>query len=514
MDTGNSAARQPSSRWVGVGVLGLAALVAVLGGRGYAGGANDGSRLATVECLADHGTLAVDQSIFVKVPAEEKQTGPSPYAPTAGSLREGTCDKLLIHGHYYSDKSPVPALVMAGTYRALQWCTGLTARERADRFCYTMTVLFSGLAYVVAVWCIYALARTLGLPPWPGLALTASFALATVALPYTRHVNNHILLLAVTAALALSVARLAEDVSCGRSCRRRLLWLGTLAGLGYTIDLGVGPIVLACTLLQVTWRCQRLGAGVGVGLAALPWLTLHHAMNYAVGGTLKPVGAVPEYLHWSGTMFNAANMTGTWKHESGWAFLNYALPMMVGPRGFLNHCIPLFLAVPGIALLWKRPEGMRPELLFAVGCTLGTWLLYAAYSNNYAGICCSVRWFVPLLAPGYFVLALLLRRHPEILGDFLILRGWGLGLGVLIWGRGPWQEPHGPYAWALQGGALVHWGLYRGLRWRRSPSSFSLYAASGFDRRSTSRIAAAAREHAPGAATRSRSSARSAHTAS
>ena len=37
----------------------------------------------------------------------------------------------------------------------------------------------------------------------------------------------------------------------------RLLLLGTLAGLGYNLDLGIGPVLLACGLLLVVYRCRR-----------------------------------------------------------------------------------------------------------------------------------------------------------------------------------------------------------------------------------------------------------------
>ena len=53
------------------------------------------------------------------------------------------------------------------------------------------------------------------------LALTASFALATVALPYTSHVSNHILLLAVTAWMTVEVQALGEESRRGRCGWRR-----------------------------------------------------------------------------------------------------------------------------------------------------------------------------------------------------------------------------------------------------------------------------------------------------
>ena len=138
-------------------VLIAAATVAIVSARSYAGGWNDGSRLATVESLVDHRTLAIDRSIFVQVPSRGESTAPPPYPPDEPDLlAEGTRDKLLINGRFYSDKSPVPAFLMAGVYQGLQWTTGLRARERPDRFCYWMTLGSSGLAYVIAVWSIFS----------------------------------------------------------------------------------------------------------------------------------------------------------------------------------------------------------------------------------------------------------------------------------------------------------------------------------------------------------------------
>ena len=59
----------------------------------------------------------------------------------------------------------------------------------------------------------------------------------------------------------------------------------------------------------------------------------------------------------------------------------------------------------------RRPE--RPALLALACFGVGTWLLYAALSNNHAGLCLSIRWFVPLLAPGWAALAILARDRPS-----------------------------------------------------------------------------------------------------
>ncbi len=450
-------------------VLAAATVVAAVSARGYAGGWNDGSRLATVECLIDHNTLAIDDSVFVRPPPPPARSGPKALLPYPASephlLLYGTRDKLLIGGHYYSDKSPVPALLMAGLYAPWKAATGWTARERPDRFCWWMTFASAGLAYVAAVGCVHALGRPLRLTVGLQLLLTGSFGLATVALPYARHVNNHILLLAVASALMVGLARLAEARAAGRMPWGWMVALGSLAGLGYTIDLGAGPPLAACTLALVAYRCRRTGPVACFVAAALPWLALHHAVNYAVGGTFKPANAVPAYFRWPDSPFNAQNMTGLWNHDGVGHFLTYAAALLAGKRGFLGHNLALWLALPAAILLLRRRVAELPEVLLAAGWCGGTWLVYAVTSTNYAGQCCSVRWFVPFLAAGYFVLTVFLRAEPRFRGDFAVLSAWGAILAALMWVKGPWMQHLVPFFWPVQGAALASWAAWR---WRRS----------------------------------------------
>ena len=449
-------------------VLVGAIIVAIVSAKSYAGSWNDGSRLATVESLVDHRTLAIDRSIFVQVPPVKDPGAPGPYPTDDPALfPHGTRDKLLINGRFYSDKSPVPAFLMAGLYQGIQWTTGLKASDRPDRFCYWVTLGSSGLAYVIAVWCIFQLGVPLRLPLPLRMALTASFGLATVALTYSRHVNNHILLLAVAAALLLNLAWLAEEARMRRIPWLRLIGLGTLTGLGYTIDLGTGPVLLACTLGVVAYRCRSFRLLAVFVLAALPWLALHHAGNYAVGGTFRPANAVPQYLQWPGSPFTPQSMTGTWNHRSFGHFLTYAAALLVGKRGFLGHNLPMFLAVPGIIALlrWRTPE--LPEIFYAACWSGGTWLAYALFSTNYSGVSASIRWFVPLLAPGYYVLAVFLREYPAYRWDFLFLSGWGAVVAGLMWWKGPWMKRMVPLYWPLVAAALLSWALCRALRGRR-----------------------------------------------
>ncbi|HWB60469.1 MAG TPA: hypothetical protein VG733_13315, partial [Chthoniobacteraceae bacterium] len=131
--------------------------IALISARPYAGAWNDGSRLATVESLADYGTWSIDESVFVRTPNILTRHGDQAYPADDPLLqKEGTLDKLFIRDHYYSDKSPLPSLIMAGVYRALETAAHLSASNNPPTFCYVMALIFSGGAYMVSVFCMDA----------------------------------------------------------------------------------------------------------------------------------------------------------------------------------------------------------------------------------------------------------------------------------------------------------------------------------------------------------------------
>jgi hypothetical protein len=465
-------------RWFVPWLLGCAGLVlAAASALPYAGGWNDGSRLAAVESLADRHTLAIDDSVFCQPSAATIARGCPPYLPGATNLLLfGTRDKLLISGHFYSDKPAVISLLMAGTYRAARRLGLPGAAERPDLFCGALTAGTSGLAFVLALLALHWLGRLLELPSRTHFAWLASFGLATFALTYTRHVNNHILLLAVLAGLCLESVRLAREVEGGGATWGRLAGLGTLAGLGYNLDLGGGPLLLAAVFGLVAYRCRSKRAAAIFLLAALPWVAGCHALNYAIGGVWKPMNMVPEYSAWPGCPFTPQNMTGYSRHGP-LKLAVYALALLFGKPGLFTHNLPLLLTLPALGWLLRgtrkaqsvAPAALaahRPELVCILGWCAATWLLYAALSNNYGGACCSVRWFVPFLAPAYYLLALYLREHPARRLEFAALSLWGGVLAGLMWRQGPWAEHMVPGLWPLVGAGLASWLAcwYRGRR--------------------------------------------------
>lgn len=444
-------------------VAAVAALVAILSARPCAGSWNDGSRLASVESLVERGTLVIDDSIYLDVPSAHDPDAPSPYDPAVPALQCGTGDRILVNGHYYSHKSPVPSVLMAGLYAGLRQC-GLTAREHPGWFAWSMCVGASGAAYVFAVVGVFLLGGALGLSARPRLALAAALAFATTALNYSRQVNDHILLLALVVWLLLGMTRLVRQ----RPSALLLVGLGSLAGLAYAVEMGAGPLLLLCAFGFVALHCRGLRPVAVFCLAALPWVGLHHALNYGIGGTLVPAASVPEFFRWPGSHFDETNMTGTWKHDGPTAFVVYACELLVGRRGFLGHNFPVLLAFPAVVLAVRRRVPELPLVAFAVCWSVGTWLLYAAGSNNHAGVCCSVRWLVPLLGPAFYLVALLLREREAYLADFAWLALCGLPLSLFSWWNGPWTTLMPPGMRALQIAALAGWALIRWHAWRRA----------------------------------------------
>jgi hypothetical protein len=415
----------------------LVGWIALFGERPYVSSWNDASRMATVESLVDYHTLAIDDSIFT----------------------EKTYDKVKIAGHFYSEKSPVPALWQALVYLVLQLLIGLHAQGDPGRFCYLIGVASSGLAYALSVAGIQHMGRCLKLAPAHTLLLTGSFALATLAPVYVRNVNSHILLLAV--ACWLMVLMMPAANSPTPYPWPRAVGLGLLAGLGYTIDLGVGPVLLMGSGLYLCWKAGSFRTVVIFALAALPLVLLHQALNYAMGGTFRPVAAVPEFHAWEGSKFSPDGLTGNWVHPQLHNCIQYAILLLFGEHGFVTYQPVLWLALFAFGiLLWRRvPE--LPLLCLAGFWCVGSWLIYTVGSNNYAGECCSIRWFVPLLAPAFFILAVTLKQVPDRWADLGVLSAWGMVLAAVAYVGGPWIAVDTWLLWVVQAGALLSWIVLR-----------------------------------------------------
>jgi hypothetical protein len=445
-------------RLIGLLIFASAFGFALLSARDYAGSWNDGSRLAAVQSLVDYHTFTIDRSIFVQVP---QQPGRSPYGTNPLLNRFGTRDVMIIAGKVYSAKPPVPLLLRAAVYAGVQLITGLNARRNPRLFCYLMTVTTSAIAYTIAVWCAFRIGLRAGLDWIGALSLAASLALATVAIAYMQVVNDHIIVLAVASALILNMLRLVGSQGTGTSETPMVLAVGALGGFGYAVEQGSGAVLFVAAVLWTAYRTRSFRALCLFGLAGAPWVIAHHLAIYTIGRTLRPLAGVAAYVAYPGAAFTSADMTGVWTDRQLLKTIGYALGMLFGPRGFIGYNLALYLSLIALWMLIARGDEQLPEVIFAGCCLGGTWILYSLLSSNYSGVCCSVRWFVPLLAPAYYILARFLGERPGYWPDFLILSGWGILIGARIWWQGPWMPHFGFLYFPLQAAALVSWAAYR-----------------------------------------------------
>src|SRR5262249_61804939 len=109
---GDRASVEPKeTRITGILVLLVAIVIAFASARPYAGGWNDGSRLASVESLVDQHTSAIDRSIFFEPWAFEFPTGRTPYSDDSGMMEVGTRATVKSGEQLSADNPPGPSLV-------------------------------------------------------------------------------------------------------------------------------------------------------------------------------------------------------------------------------------------------------------------------------------------------------------------------------------------------------------------------------------------------------------------
>jgi hypothetical protein len=447
-------------------LAGLAFLLAAASALPYAGGFNDGSRLATAESLIERGTFCIDDSLFVRPSGHLAARGMPAYTPKIPDLlAQGTYDKVLIDGHFYSDKPMLPAVLTAAAYRLLMF-VGLPApSERPDVFCRVSAMLICGLPYAVAVGFMWVLGGRVGLPHGWRIVWLASFALATVLPAYTRQVNAAMPQVGALAVLVVLLSRAAEVVD--RTPWLTLAGAGMCVGFAYAVEQPSGALLLVAVVAAVAIRTRRLRPTAVCLFGALPCVVLHHALNYAVGHVWVPMGLLPEFLKWPDSPFDPSNMTGFARHTPG-KLVWYASMLLFGDSGLFVCNLPLFL-VPvfgWLVLVRTGPDRIELCALFAWGVAM--WVMYAVLSDNYGGGCLSIRWLVPFLVPGFWLLARLLVERPTFRIDFAILTAWGLVLSVFMWTVGPWPVGGVPHLHAVVYAGVGMWVCVRGVliaRW-------------------------------------------------
>jgi hypothetical protein len=410
-----------SRRALTVGVTLFFLLVWAFFTHSHVGSFNDRSRMAAIESLVHRGTWVIDESPF-------SHTG----------------DRILVDGHFYSDKPPVLTFIASGVYAAINeglhlsldagWCDFDEAPCHCRAFCeespdwayYLLTLTLIGFPSALMLALFYHVTTLFGLSNPAALALTATLGLATQVFPYSTVFNSH--LPAASALLAGFYALLRAQKRCPSiakgsesapwtegspvgsqratpslsAIRRWLFAAGLLAGLAFTFDLGLGLFFVAF-----------------LGYAA--WNHRRHAWPYLLGGLL-PIAAMafldyqivgnplPPYMYTQGYDYPGSRFPQTIAgNRSPDNVLTYGLRLLFGDHGLFAFNPVLLWAVASLVQVWRgrcgtkklaRVSWMRAPAAL-VGLTSGLFVLYfILFTDNFGGSAYGPRWytaFVPLV---------------------------------------------------------------------------------------------------------------------
>lgn len=303
-------------------------------------GRNDStvSRAAMVAAIVDHGTLCID-----------------PYQTLTG-------DKSLVNGHYYSDKAPLPALLVVPAYWTIEQL-GLydpTGRDLLDGplimlggslcaslpFAWMVTLTWSRLRSLKAAW---------------RPALTASLAfVGSFLFAYTGNFNAH-LLSAFLMMLALHAWEKDRPLLCG-------FFSGAAVSCEYTLILF--PLFWSAQALFAP-KPRRIPILMRMALGGIPWVVLMACYNSALTGDPFSIGYQHEADY---TFMNEGFGITAPRTEALWGltFSTY--------RGMFVHAPVVLLVLlawtmrkPGLRAILRAPVVLPALLLFLLISSYAMW---------------------------------------------------------------------------------------------------------------------------------------------
>ena len=375
------------------------------------------ARLATVQAMVEHGTLAIDDTDFLD---------------TRMKVRRG--------GHYYSDQPPVMAALLAPSYWAMRRA-GVDFAERPDFTIYLLTVLGVTLPVAASAGLLYRMGRLFELRrPWRAtLGLVAVLASGLVS--YATVLNSH----APAAALVLCAAASLIHVSITNKRVHGSVWLvmsGLCAALAATIDPPalVFLILLPAVIFALRWSVPQRFGGLAVYLlgAALP-LALHGSLSSHVDGhgfrVRGPAGNDSLFSFLNPDAHSVALTTGAGAalavdapdvadedgRDSAWdralAVGERLVSALVGGHGLLSHFPIVLLGIAGVSMVMHRHWPWTTKMLASVTLAgaLLLLVLFTVRRADWHGSMFASRWFVvfvPLVV--FWAGAWLRRRHGRV----------------------------------------------------------------------------------------------------
>jgi hypothetical protein len=349
---------------------------------------NENSRLDLTLAIVDRGTLNIDDY----------------YANTG--------DYAVINGHHYSDKAPGASFLAVPVYAAarpilrsaaVQPLLDRLARGRA--FASTLKEGGTGLLaekvyravvlYLITLVVVAVPSAALGVLLYRHLAFLTGghdglvsavllYGLATPAFPFSGSFFAH----QIVAFLLFGAFHIVCMTARGRAAPGWAAVAGLMLGYAVITEYPAAMIAAAVTVYGLAVLPNRRCAGA-LGLGAIPPLCLLMAYDWAIAGTVLPVG----YLH---------SALYTEVHGQGFiSLVGPALPALWGItfgsfRGLFFVSPVLLLAVPGLVRWWC---GSRQRAEFSVALwAVASFLVFNASSVMWqGGFSIGPRYLLPML---------------------------------------------------------------------------------------------------------------------
>lgn len=295
-------------------------------------------------------------------------------------------------GHYYSNKAPGPSLIYVPVYVVQRWIQHAAGIPDSDLMarqvgCWIANLVASVVPSLVAVALLFAfLRRRMKLQPGLALALCATWALGSLALPYSVVFFGHQTSGAFfTAGFCLSALEL--DRSGGPSPRRMAL-AGVLQGMAVLSDY-LSALLVAVWSIYLLWRARsNLRVLVPWVLGGLPFLVFIGWYNSVCFGS--PLTSAYD-LSLVNPKFASIN---AWEAPQ----LERLLDITVRPWRGIFYCTPVFL-IMFIGLERLRALAREtPELAVAAAGVVGYFVALAAFPSAFGGWCIGPRYYTPALS--------------------------------------------------------------------------------------------------------------------
>jgi hypothetical protein len=346
----------------------------------------DTSRMGSIQAIVEHGTLALDDTVYLYQGDRVRVGGP---------LAEG--------GHFYSHQPPGLAILGAVPFGILH-CLGRSIDDAGTYRIITICVV--GLPLLFGLMSLRRLMGLAGASSRDATYLLAAAAFGTLALPYALVLNQH-----GTAAGIVLIGLLQVQ-------RGRYGWAGALFGLAGVVDLTA--LFFGLTLLLPIWRGGALPGIVRYGVGAIPPFAIHFAINYLIVGDLKPLGLHVEAFEYPRSPFLLLKLTGDIGPNDPVSQGEYIFGALFGASGLFSHHPVLLL--PVAAGLWglfdsfrtrrqqvppsdRQLEGLAPSLDHAILlASVGICTYYLLESRNFGGSAFGMRWFC-VFTPSLLLLA-------------------------------------------------------------------------------------------------------------